>query len=42
MFGYSKFLLYLCKINPKRAPKGACSEIKHRISRKTNAKNFRA
>lgn len=22
MFGYSKFLLYLCKINPKRAQKG--------------------
>ena len=41
MFGYSKFLLYLCKINRKRVQK-ACSEIKHRISRKMNTKNFRA
>lgn len=41
MFGYSKFLLYLCKINRKRS-KMACSEIKHRISRKMNTKNFRA
>lgn len=42
MFGYSKFLLYLCKINRKKGPKVACSEIKHRISRKMNTKNFRA
>ena len=41
MFGYSKFLLYLCKIN-RKGPKVACSEIKHRISRKMNTKNFRA